>query len=262
MPLTTVRGWLPDPPHKNYPLFDQIHGLLATRFCAQADGPHRIPEALPCFDQGPFGACVANAVVGALELVLGNQGAPITPLSRLFLYWLCRHAMHTEGEDSGTYPHLAIERLGRVGVCRESTWGYEEKNLLAPPPPRAYPEASDNRPTGWFRIDQPGAGRLAALSAAVRANHPVVFGTPVGRALETYRKGQVLGIPAARDQIGGHCMLLTGIDTLGGRRVWRVRNSWGPDFGDQGHVLFSDDYMAWSALQDLWVLTRLDPLLF
>jgi len=249
-------------------LFADVH----TKFVAKAaplaqDGvDYDIPFEPPAYDQGDIGSCVLNATCGAYNMVLGVERSAQVMLSRLFLYWLCREQMGTLDSDSGTYTHLAVDRVGKIGVCQEAMWYYDDSMLYVVPSPDCYPAASDNKATAWFQIVDPtGAGqptRLDQLEAAVRSNHPGIFGTPCSQAIMQYQAGQVLGIPDASGIIGGHSMVVTGVHYINGKRVWRIRNSWSPSYGDNGHLLIDDDWMGWPELDDIWVLSRADALMF
>lgn len=264
MSVRPIGGWLPDPHDKKYPLFEQDHPAFRAAFAATAapKTTYDIPEKVPVDDQYDVGDCVLNAWVGGLEMLLTNAGGPLVRLSRLFLYWLCREVMHTLGQDSGTYPSLGGDRIVRIGVCPETMHPYgdmKSRQMYKHPKQECYVAASDNRLLSTYRIGTAGERRLQALELVVRADHPVVFGTPVGSAVQNYQKGQVLTIP--KDNGGGHSMLFTGVHyTPAGNRIWRVRNSWGRTYGDDGHLLIDDAWAAWAALDDLWVGTRMAPL--
>jgi hypothetical protein len=48
-----------------------------------------------------------------------------------------------------------------------------------------------------------------------------------------YKSGVLTGCPAKNDN---HCMQVVGYGTDKGKQYWKVRNSWGPGFGEQGFV--------------------------
>jgi hypothetical protein len=238
----------------------RLSGMESTASVTGAD--YDIPNEPAAYDQGDEGSCVINATCGAEDTILAVEGlAPQMP-SRNFLYWLCRAAMGTTAQDSGTYTHLAVERVGNIGICSEKMWAYGPTTLYTPPSPQCYPEASDNKAKAWYQLTATGTARLNQLEATIRANHPVIYGAPVGQALQAYQAGQVLTIPTPTSIIGGHATCVVGIRYINGKRAWRIRNSWGTDFGDNGHFLIDDAYMSWSQLDDLWIMTRMSALLF
>jgi hypothetical protein len=179
----------------------------------------------------------------------------------MFLYGLCREVMGTKDKDSGAQSYIAVDRVGKIGVCTEKAFPYIDENMFGGIPPECYPEASDNKATAWFNLQGEGEDRLAQLDVAIRANHPVIFGTRVDAVIQSYVKGQILSIPTGAF-IGGHEMVVVGIRYINGKRCWRIRNSWGAGYGDDGHLLIDDAFMGWSRLVDLWLMTRMDPLLF
>ena len=272
-------GWLPDrtmspnivaklPAKKS---FVDVHRLFVSKATAVAQNgtDYDIPHEPPCFDQEQEGSCVLNGTTGAASILLGVEQQTIVNLSRNFAYWLCRETMGTLDQDSGTYVHLAAALLGTVGAPREATWPYDnngQSTMYVAPTPDCYTEASDNKISAWFSIPgqdvQGSPSRLDQIEAAIRSNHPVVFGTALDNSIMTYQTGQVLSIPNVNALIGGHCMVVTGVHYISGIRVWRIRNSWSPSYGDNGHLLISDAFMNWSETTDLWVLTRMDPVLF
>lgn len=267
MSMMTIKGWLPDPEvlpeHFRFEPFAKpsVHARFRSYQQGLPGVDFDIKHSVPIYDQGAIGSCVLNSVCGAMNIVLDTQENKTDMLSRLFLYWHCRKYMGTKDQDSGTYLWLGADRAKFVGVCNEKTWGYSQANLFQAPTPDCYPEASDNKATAWFKIDGTYKERCDQVEEAVRANHPVIFGTPVDQGIMDYRAGQVLGIPQG-PILGGHAMVVTGVHFINGRRVFRIRNSWGQYYGDGGHLLMDEEWMGWPSLTDLWLLTRMDPLLF
>ena len=281
MPVRQVtRGYLPDitmpaglaAGRGEKKLFADLHdkvlmkSVRPNKTTAGYKSTYLIPHEPPVYDQLDIGSCVLNATCGALNVLLAAQGGHTEELARLFLYWLCRMEMGTLNEDSGTYTHLAVERIGTIGVCQENMWQYSDENFLMPnghavaPGPECFPAASDNKPTGWASIAGTGATRLEQMEAAIRHDHPIIFGATVGSNIQDYQPGQVITIP--KDNIGGHAMVVTGVVYKQGVRTWRIRNSWGADYGENGHLYIDDAYAGWAEFDDLWALTMVDPLMF
>ena len=78
------------------------------------------------------------------------------------------------------------------------------------------------------------AGNLEIHHPASKATLP---GQPVG--------GGFMTITNTGAEHGGHAFLLTGYSTQ--RRAWRLRNSWGTGWGDQGDAWLPWDYELWEA---------------
>jgi len=215
----------------------------------------------PVYDQGVYGSCVANAVCGALSIVQSVEGNTPTLLSRMFLYYLSRLRYGTPQEDCGSDSGTMIDQVMEFGVCRESTWDYTAQNFPLNPSMESYTEAFSNRPTAWLRIDASGSQLLDQIESAVRSNHPVIFGTPVDDAIMTYQKGQILSTPSG-NIIGGHEMVVVGVDYSSGSRAWKIRNSWGSEYGDEGHLLINDSWMSWNQVEGLNILTNIPAFIF
>jgi hypothetical protein len=276
--MRALSGYLPDssgsPAAPFSPFSDLAPHLVAA---SPAAAEYHIPEFLPAFDQGNWGSCVCNAWIGCLEVLRGlefrSRLAMVQPLSIAWLYFQCRNIMGTVGQDSGTYPYLAADRLMKVGTVPNGTFPYVSANMPPPegttgpapahPGTELYVEASDNKITGAFKIDDAiaPAGRLDAIEHAVRANHPVVWGASFSVAdLSNWDPSMgALDIPTNPD--GGHSTLITGVRRFTtGRRWFRVRNSWSPQWGDNGYFWITDNYVASNLASDFWVGTRMQGL--
>jgi hypothetical protein len=252
-------AYRPDPPQKKLDGLDRP--FQKAYFRQRAAGDHVIEERTPISDQGPIGSCVANAVCDALEMVLGLEDpTAVRHLSRLHLYWSSRAAHGETGHDGGTYIRLAMRQANKLGVCAEEEWPYAPAMVFQPPPVSSTLRASENKISGYYRVDSTGRERLEDIAWAIRSNHPVVFGTQVGENFQNYVRGSEALTPPAKSD-GGHATILTGVLTQGGRYRFLDRNSWGEGWGDRGHAWLDQDYLTWSETNDLWVLTRMEKLL-
>lgn len=255
-----LSGWRRDPHNLVYPTISEFRSTLRAK-ATGGTGDYFIKELIPCLDQGDFGACVIHSWASAQEIVLGLKDPNfITPLSRNFLYGECRSIMGTFGEDSGTYPWLAGDRLKKVGCALEKDWPYTKDLRFRRPPVEVYTFASDNRAVEAYRITSYGEDRLNDIELALRANHPVIFGTRVGEQIFTWAAGDP-PLEPPKDNKGGHSMVWTGIarDRMGRRRFW-TRNHWSTEYGDNGHLWMDEDYVLLSDTSDLWVVTRDEPI--
>jgi C1A family cysteine protease len=109
---------------------------------------------------------------------------------------------------------------------------------------------------GYFRITSTDQARVADIRTALAAGYAVVFGTPVSNSIFNAEPGKPLGPPIGEEIIGGHAMTVVGYQPgiAWGSTNFDVVNSWGPDFCDNGYLLMTDTYLAWSETSDLWIV--------
>lgn len=236
--------------------FEQVQDAM-RQMCSTRKDEHIIPEFTPVSDQGERGTCAANAWMDTLEILLGLENPKqVVQLSRVFAYWVGRVLTGDEKEDRGAYLRAVAHQLRKIGVVEEAYLPYEDTldAVLTPPPLDLYTMASNNRIDSFYRIVSEGARKLDEVELAVRANHPVISAAPVSQAFLDYRGGgHVFGPP---DQIQGlHAMIITGVRQQAGRRHFLRRNSWGPSWGDDGHVWCDEGFVLLDS--DIWVGTRM-----
>lgn len=220
-----------------------------------------ITEYTPISNQGSLGSCTANAVADCVEILKGIEDPnKVEQVSRLFIYYNARNSINETHLDEGSYIHDALNSLKTLGACRELIWPYLEREVFTKPTIESYREGNDNTITEFYQIVS-FSQRLKDIEVALRSNHPVIFGTQVGSEFMNYDSGsddgnKVFGIPS--DDVGGHAMIITGIRTNNdGEKEFLIRNSWGSNWGDNGHCWFSSDYIAWNKTRDIFVPTRM-----
>jgi hypothetical protein len=274
--IATVRGYLPDkdmPFHddmdpyedswekKDRP-FGQIQPVMVSAWDSEAE--HLIQEFTPISSQGDAGTCVANAWCDAVEILVGLEygSSAVVQLSRRFAYWISRYLHSATNEEKGTFLRAMGHQFRKVGVILEEVMPYsDEYDMLvgkkASPKLEHFTMASNNRIKGFYRLGSDEEQMLREAEIAVRSNHPVIFGVPVGLAFSRTRSLQVFGPPD--DTVGNHCMIVAGVGVVNSMRQWFVRNSWGTNWGENGHCWITDAYLAMS--RDTWVGTMLEPLI-
>jgi C1A family cysteine protease len=261
-----VGGWKRSSPEQlvGVPQFKSsptLQGLAA----ANTGSAYTIPNSVPIFDQGQLDSCVANSTCAGFE-ILANiaNSSDTTALSRLFLYWNARVYIQSTNQDAGCYIHDALNSLSTLGICEESLWPYDESEVLVQPPIAAYQQGNANTIIGFSQITDTGTTLGDSVELAVRANHPVVFGTLVSNEYAEYDGngiGVVWDIPNENDLAGGHAQLIVGVQYVSGARQFLVRNSWGSSWSDNGTAWFTEAYIEWSQTSDIFVATLMPNLL-
>ena len=233
-------------------MFPKVGGTL------ELSQPHVIPEFTPISQQGRAGTCVANAWCDCVEMLIGMHygKSNVVQLSRRFAYWVSRYLHSATDRDDGTFLRAMGHQFLKVGVVLEEDMPYsdQERDLVgkaASPELQHYTMASNNRIKSFYRLSSMEAQMLREMEVAVRSNHPVVIGVPVTGYFQDERDLAIFTRPADADVIGRHCMLVVGVRFESGKRQWLIRNSWGKNWGDNGHCWMTDDYLSLST--DTWV---------
>lgn len=210
----------------------------------------------PVRDQGHRGTCVAFGVGALREYLAGGR----VDLSEQFLYWACKE-MDGKPNLPGTWLHIAMGALEKLGVCREEVWPYNPApgptEGQGPPPAGAKDDAKR------YRLS---AGRTVAPNQVMHFKHvlagadgvppmPVTIGTLVfdswARSRATHLTGKItMPLPGER-YVGGHAWCAVGyVDDVSvpGGGYFIIRNSWGTSWAAQspeapGHALMPYAYV-------------------
>ena len=208
-------------------------------------------------DQQNTNSCVANAVAGAYEYLVKKHDERDYDVSRLFIYFNARELGDVEG-DNGSLIADAIEGLRSHGACSETVWPFVERNVNKRPSEDAYDEASQFlvEDTQLVPVD------LMAWKSCLAEGYPIIFGISLYASFDQHRKRGVVPMPtpkeSARESHGGHAMLCVGYSDPD--RVFIVRNSWGPQWGDNGYCYIPYDYLVNPKYNDgdCWIIRQLE----
>lgn len=189
----------------------------------------------PIYNQGQVGSCTAHALAGAVEILQTHQGLPPIRPDRMALYWRERAMEGTIMEDAGALLADGVTALRR-GYEAElryiMSWAQDWVNPPADLPPDA-PRLVNSDPL----IIDPGQVMFALASG-----FPVVIGIQIPSAWDT-AQGGILPLPGA-PTAGGHAVTLVGYRRTGMKVVFRLRNSWGESWGDDGYAWMPSEYLT------------------
>ncbi|MFL6513418.1 MAG: C1 family peptidase [Chthoniobacterales bacterium] len=248
-------GWIPDLPDQRDYAFSAPRAVL-QKLPAKVNLTSRCP---PVFDQGEIGSCTANAIGGAIEFDrLKQRLKPFTP-SRLFIYYNERVMENTVGEDAGAMIRDGIKTVAKQGVCPEKLWPYDgtpfppNPHLTKKPSPSCYKEALKHTAVQYQRVSR----NLSQMKGCVASGYPFVVGFTVYESFESdevARTGE-MPMPSPRERVvGGHAVMAIGYDD--NQSCFRMRNSWGTNWGMKGYFTMPYAYLLDENLSDdFWQIT-------
>jgi C1A family cysteine protease len=243
-------GWIPDLPDAR----DRVY-QLPKKVGALPPSADLRPGCPAVYDQGDLGSCTANAIAGALQFDAARQGLPAGTPSRLFIYYNERVLEGTVATDSGAQIRDGIKSVAQWGDCPETEWPYDVNQFAVEPPQSCYSDAAKHLAVLYESVDQD----LNDLRGCLAAGFPFVFGFTVYQSFESEAVAQtgVVPLPGWFERpLGGHAVMAVGYDDASSR--FTVRNSWGPDWGDQGYFYFPYEYMTGRLSSDFWTIRTVE----
>lgn len=230
--VTRAHGWV-DParwgrPHSAAP-GPRLGVLDAMPAELRFDG---LPEP---FQQGAVGSCVAQSLGGAAAWLLGRAGWDMAVPDRVDLYARLRQRRGLLADDAGASVADGVDALRegwREDARCPTAWG---PAWTAPPAP-----VPDDAPR--LVSAEPLDFDVTAIAWELATGSPVVVGLAITAAWDA--PAATLPDPGGA-VLGGHAVMLVGYSQP--RRAWRVRNSWGPEWGDAGEA-----WLPWTWTRAPW----------
>ena len=253
---TIVAGLLPDPKSAKSedlsPLSVEEQDLLGIGIFAKKKGNLPAKADLrsmfaPVRNQGALGSCSAFAATAVMEAVSGKKS---TRLSPLFFYYAERKAMEEDGraratrKDTGAFMYLAAETAVKVGTTTEKEVPYADgKEGLGYDATEAhFTAATEHKSKKRARVKT-----LQGMKSALAAKKPILLPIVLYNSFMTRtvaRSGE-MPMPFRGEEImGGHAVVAVGYDDE--KQAFLIRNSWGTDWGQQGHFWMPYDYFKTS----------------
>lgn len=195
------------------------------------------PQLTPVKNQGSCGACWAFATVGVLEGLIRMRSGAVTDLSEQFLVscnrdnWSCNGGWFAHDYHKDKIAQLQSE----AGAVVESDMPYTATNgTCIPVSQHPYKISS------WSYVGRSSsAPSVEEIKQAILNYGPVTAAVCAGDAFTNYRGGifetDETSVCAKEGYVPvNHAVVLVGWDDS--QRVWIMRNSWGPNWGENGYM--------------------------
>jgi C1A family cysteine protease len=207
------------------------------------------------YDQGALGSCTSNAWGGFYEFLAKKIGKtdPGTP-SRLFIYFNERALNDDTGEDSGASLADGANVLSTDGAPPETDWPYDIAKFAEQPPQSVYAEGKKHLILSPYQVAQD----LTTMKEVLASGYNIPIGFTVYESFESAevaRTGMV-PMPGSYEQVlGGHAVEVVGYSDS--KSMWKVRNSWGVSWGQNGYFWMPYAYLLSEQLaDDFWSATH------
>lgn len=204
-------------------------------------------EALPSYvdltDDFPVaylqtcGSCTSNAVL-ACDAYYWHRGKPNWVPSTVFTYYNQRKMDHAlKDPDEGSTNECALNVVRKYGACSSKVWP-NSKPYYEKPSKEAYANGlKGHELTKYYAVKTP-----LQVRKALALGYPVVMAMSFKYEWFPKTGNYILsGITKkeADDCDFGHGVVIVGYDDT--KKVFKIRNSWGPNWGYDGHFYISYD---------------------
>lgn len=230
-------GAVPPPP--------EVYDAAPSQPMLRAAVPVRVdlsPFAPKPDTQGQQGSCTAWATTFAARTILGTLGgaAKEATFSPAFTFNLGKQLQAAKyGNTSmdcqaGLMIPVALDLLRDKGAVPWARFPYDASRCDRLPTAEENSLAGRARIGGWSTLESRDAVRQALAQS-----RPVVFSMSLGQPFFTWSGKQTYTYTTSSPTDGLHAMTIVGYDDE--KSAFRVINSWGADWGDQGYFWLGYD---------------------
>jgi C1A family cysteine protease len=204
-------------------------------------------------NQGELGSCTANSLANAYRYAEIKEKGTIDYIpSRLFIYYYERLIEGTIDEDNGAELRDGAKVLANYGAPDENIWAYDVTKFTIQPCQEAVDSASKHKVLQYHSVNQ----NERDIKQCLFEGFPISFGFTVFEEFESESVAKTGLVPMPShmfNSMGGHAVLLVGYND--DTKLYKVLNSWGNEWGDNGYFYLPYDYVHNQGLaSDFWTI--------
>lgn len=227
-------GYVPSVPQSgDYIYFAEVDALADTA-PAIPDFVDLSPDFPGIWNQWSLASCVSHAVAAVYSYCAKKQGLKKGVLARLFMWHFAKkaHGISAFANDGVRFDD-SFNVLLKMGAPGHWWWPYQTLIYFITPFPWVINKAKENRAVHFERCSLDEKTVINLLSQKI----PIVVGINVPDEMKYDNLGDTGIMPMPIDNDGtheGHAVVIVGYDQV--TRLYKIRNSWGRGYGDDGHV--------------------------
>lgn len=244
-------GWKKD----HFDHRDSFHSFINTNKGINVDLTAN--ANIDVYNQGKLGSCTSNAISYCYEYdeYVQNEATKFHP-SRLFIYYNERDMEGTTNSDAGAEIRDGIKSINSIGVCSEDDWPYDINKFTEKPSENCYNFAESHKTVNYKRVLQ----TVDHINECLHSGFPIAFGFMVYDSFESEEVSKTGMVPMPNESeenlLGGHAVTIVGINH--DDKTFKVRNSWGAEWGDNGYCYFPFEFIVNSKYcSDFWTVSKI-----
>jgi C1A family cysteine protease len=190
-------------------------------------------------DQGQLGSCTAFPIAAVYEFA-AIQNKKKVDVSELYIYYNSRVIRGNVNQDTGASLLDAVNSVKKHGACLSESYPYKIENFKSAPSESSFIEAKHQVVEKACRVQI----NEKNFKQAIANGHPVIFGLKLFESFYPKDNSGLIPYPSPKEAShknhGHHAMLVVGYNDE--EKLFKVRNSWGEIFGNQGYCYIPYDY--------------------